>query len=235
MAIPKTVLFTIVWVPSRSLLRHGVANVHRRRPGTKVGDCGCDPGRWLPEPDERFGHCHLPLRSYNPITEAWTTNAAAVDTTGRLPPGLTAANIASHGIVAGAIDPLSGNSYWAYHARAQRGGSITFFGWNTSTNTSLGVVATYIVPRALPSTGNANGDFAFDSQGNILVVSNVGTSAALGGIEGPSPTIHKPARRSWPTAGWPPTATRAPLPATASRSTIPAARSANNGPALARP
>jgi large repetitive protein len=132
------------------------------------------------------------VREYNPITQAWSTFSASANTagTGVLPPGVTAGSISS--IVAGAVDPLSGNFYWAYYANATAGspnGSITFFGFNTTTNTSLGIVARSTLPQALPlPSGGANGDFAFDSQGNVYVVSSIGTNAALGRIPGPLPT-----------------------------------------------
>jgi hypothetical protein len=130
------------------------------------------------------------LRDYNPLTSTWTAHTAVVNTAGVLPPGVMASSISS--IVAGAVDPLSGNFYWAFYANSTSGsprGSLTFFGWNTTTNTSLGVVATSTLPQVgtLPS-GGANGDFAFDSQGNVYVVSSIGTNAALGRIPGPLPT-----------------------------------------------
>ncbi len=125
--------------------------------------------------------------SYNPTTSTWTTHTATVDTNGKLPSGVTAASIATGGIVAGAVDPLSGNFYWASFANAPNG-SITFFGWNTSTNTSIGVVANSSLPEDMPSSGGTNGDITFDRKGNVYVVSSVGTSTAAGVIPGPLPT-----------------------------------------------
>ncbi len=127
------------------------------------------------------------VRSYNAGTGTWTTQSAVVDTTGKLPSGVTAASIASGGIVAGAVDPLSGNFYWASYANAP-GGTLTIFGWNTTTNTSIGVVANSKLPEPLPATGSSNGDLAFDRNGNVYVVSSIGTSAATGVIPGPLPT-----------------------------------------------
>jgi Prealbumin-like fold domain len=129
------------------------------------------------------------LRKYDPVAQTWTSFTSVVNTTGVLPPGVTASSIGT--IVAGAVDPLTGNFFWAFYANSTTGsprGSLTFFGWNTTTNTSLGVVATSTLPQAgtLPS-GGANGDFAFDSQGNVYVVSSIGTNAALGRISGPLP------------------------------------------------
>jgi hypothetical protein len=128
------------------------------------------------------------LYSYNPTIGTWTNFTATVDTTGVLPAGVTAANIASGGIVAGAVDPLSGNFYWANYANAPIN-AITIFGWNTSTNTSIGVVATSTMPESIPTTSaGTNGDLAFDRNGNLYVVSSVNTFAATGVIPGPLPT-----------------------------------------------
>jgi uncharacterized repeat protein (TIGR01451 family) len=126
------------------------------------------------------------VQSFNPTTETWTPHTDVVDTTGRLPAGVTAANIASGGIVAGAIDPSNGNYYWAYLASAPTN-AMTIFGWNTSTNTSIGVVANSNLPQTVPSSGSTNGDMAFDQAGNLYVVSNTGTNAAVGVITGPLP------------------------------------------------
>ena len=127
------------------------------------------------------------VQSYNASTGTWTTQPAVVDTTGKLPSGVTAASIASGGIVAGAVDPLGGHFYWASYASAP-GGTLTIFGWNTTTNTSIGVVANSKLPEPIPATGSTNGDLAFDRNGNVYVVSSIGTSAATGVIPGPLPT-----------------------------------------------
>ena len=127
------------------------------------------------------------VRKYDPITQTWTTFTSTVDTTGKLPSGVTAASIRSGGIVAGAVDRLSGNYYWASLANAPSN-AVTIFGWNTTTNTSLGVVANSTWPEAVPSSGSTNGDITFDRNGNVLIVSSVGTNAALGVIQGPLPT-----------------------------------------------
>ena len=100
---------------------------------------------------------------------------------------MTAANIRSGGIVAGAIDPLSHNFFWAYLANAPTD-AMTIFGFNTTTNQPIGVVANSTLPQTLPSSGSTNGDIAFDGAGNLFVVSNTGTSAAVGVIQGPLPT-----------------------------------------------
>jgi fimbrial isopeptide formation D2 family protein len=128
------------------------------------------------------------VRSYDAGTGTWTTQTATVDTTGKLPAGVTPASIANGGIVAGAIDPLSGNYYWAAYANAPVN-AITIFGWNTTTNTSIGVVANSTLPEIIPNTSaSTNGDLAFDRHGNLFVVSSVNTNAATGVIQGPLPT-----------------------------------------------
>ncbi len=128
------------------------------------------------------------LYSYNTSTQAWTNHPAVVNTAGKLPSGVTAASIASGGIVAGAIDPLSGNYYWASLANAPTN-AVTIFGWNTTSNTSIGVVANSTWPETNPgTTSGTNGDIAFDRDGDVFIVSSVTTNAALGLIKGPLPT-----------------------------------------------
>ena len=130
------------------------------------------------------------LYSLNPATDAWTRHTATFDVTGRLPSGVTVASIRSNGIVAGAIDPHSGNFFWAYFASASSG-AMTIFGFNTTTNQPIGVVANSTVPQTLPETGNSNGDIAFDGAGNLFVVSSTGTHAAVGVIAGPLPSTQQ--------------------------------------------
>ena len=89
------------------------------------------------------------LYSFDVTTEIWTPHTANINTAGRLPAGVTAASIRSGGIVAGAIDPLSGNYYWASLANAPVD-SMTIFGWNPTTNQSIGVVANSTVPQNVP-------------------------------------------------------------------------------------
>src|SRR5262245_40884534 len=132
------------------------------------------------------------LFSFDPTTEVWTPHTASIDTTGRLPSNVTAGSIRTGGIVAGAVDPLSGNFYWASLANAPIN-SMTIFGWNTTADQAIGVVANSTVPQNVPTTGTAatNGDIAFDRAGNLYVVSNTGTAAALGVIAGPLATTQQ--------------------------------------------
>jgi uncharacterized repeat protein (TIGR01451 family) len=132
------------------------------------------------------------LRFFNRVTNAWTNRQVTIDTTNRLPDDVTAANIRSQGIVAGAVDPRSGNFYWAYLANAPRDRMVVF-GYNTTTNQPIGVVAYSTLPQNVPTTGTtgSNGDIAFDGAGNLFVVSNTGTSAAVGVIQGPLPTTQQ--------------------------------------------
>ena len=152
-------------------------------------------------------------------------------TTGKLPAGVTRTSIRDGGIVAGAVDPLSGNYYWASLANAPNN-SMTIFGWNTTTNTSIGVVANSTWPEDVPGSGGTNGDIAFDRNGNLYVVSSVGHEAAVGCHPGPAaddpatppPTLHRHEARR-------PTTTRLRMRTTASRSTTPAACSSSTPPA----
>jgi uncharacterized repeat protein (TIGR01451 family) len=105
---------------------------------------------------------------------------------------VTAATIGSGGIVAGDVDPLSGNFFWAFLANAPTN-ALTIFGWNTTTNQPIGVVANSTLPQTVPASGSTNGDIAVDRAGNLYVVSNTGTNAALGVIPGPLPTTQQPA------------------------------------------
>ena len=83
--------------------------------------------------------------------------------------------------VAGAVDPFSGIYYYATYA----GGVATIYGFNTATDTAIpGIIA----KAALPITGTANGDFAFDQGGNLYIVDSVGTAAGLAVVHGPLPT-----------------------------------------------
>src|SRR5262249_8666458 len=78
---------------------------------------------------------------------------------------------------------------WAWFASAPTD-AMTVFGWNTATNQPIGVVANSNLPQNITGgTAGTNGDIAFDRAGNLYVVSNTGTSAALGVIDGPLPTI----------------------------------------------
>ncbi len=127
------------------------------------------------------------LRKFDPATDAWTSHTVDINTAGRLPSGVTAAGIRSQGIVAGAIDPHSGDFFWAYLASAPVNRMVVF-GFNTTTNQPIGVVANSTLPQETPASGGSNGDIAFDGAGNLFVVSNTGTNAAVGVIQGPLPT-----------------------------------------------
>jgi hypothetical protein len=112
-------------------------------------------GAWALAPQTAGGILNtlvFTLWSFATVTNVWTQHTANIDTTGRLPSGVTAASIRSGGIVAGAIDPLSGNYYWASLASAPTN-SLTIFGWNTTTNQPIGVVANSTLPQNVPARG----------------------------------------------------------------------------------
>ena len=126
----------------------------RPDPGTTsanaLGITAGGQGAWALAPQNPGGTGNtliFTLYSFSVTTEAWTPHTASIDTTGRLPAGVTADSIRSGGIVAGAIDPLSGNYYWASLANAPLNNSMTIFGWNTTTNTAIGVVANSTWPE----------------------------------------------------------------------------------------
>jgi uncharacterized repeat protein (TIGR01451 family) len=161
--------------------------------GNALGITEGGQGAWALAPQAPGGEgaeLDFTLRFFNPATNAWTDREVTINTTNRLPNNVTAANIRSQGIVAGAVDPRSGNFYWAYLASAPRDRMVVF-GYSTTTNQPIGVVAYSTLPQDVPgppSTAGSNGDIAFDGAGNLFVVSNTGTSAAVGVIDGPLPT-----------------------------------------------
>ncbi|MCW2772381.1 MAG: hypothetical protein JWN91_707 [Nocardioides sp.] len=87
-------------------------------------------------------------------------------------------NASASSVIAGAINPANGVYYYA------AGGSPwKLYAFNTSTNTSIGQVGTI-------AGLSVNGDMAFDSVGNLYVVSNASASApgTLARVNGPLPT-----------------------------------------------
>ena len=63
----------------------------------------------------------------------------------------------------GAINPATGHYYYGGFLSGQ----LRIYGFNTATNTSMGLVAQGNVPSG---NNGVNGDWAFDSQGNLFVV-----------------------------------------------------------------
>jgi hypothetical protein len=80
----------------------------------------------------------------------------ATDTTTALGPGEPGAKI-THG----AVNPDNGHYYYGGFDNGQ----LTVYGFNTTTNKSMGLVASGTVP-----TGGGNGDWTFDRQGHLFVV-----------------------------------------------------------------
>lgn len=79
----------------------------------------------------------------------------------------------------GAIDPATGYYYYGGFS----GSSIQIYGFNTTTNTSIGLVATGVIPNA-----GANGDWAFDRQGRLYVVGGGTVESILTVIDQQLPT-----------------------------------------------
>src|SRR5262245_8675417 len=76
-------------------------------------------GAWATAPQNPTGTgatLTFTLHEFETTSEAWTPHTATIDTAGRLPAGVTAASIRTGGIVAGAIDPLTNDFYWAWLA-----------------------------------------------------------------------------------------------------------------------
>ena len=93
-------------------------------------------------------------------------------------------NSLASSVVAGAINPDNGIYYYA-----SGGSTWTVFAFNTVTKTAIGQVAT------ISGTGlGGNGDFAFDSSGNLYIVSNdtyssgSGPAGTLARVNGSLPT-----------------------------------------------
>ncbi|MEV0192848.1 hypothetical protein AB0I39_30495 [Kitasatospora purpeofusca] len=85
--------------------------------------------------------------------------------------------------VAGAVDPANGIYYYANYFN----GVATLYGFDTTTHTAIpGIVATFPLP--ITAVGGSNGDLAFDAAGNLYALSSLGTTAAIGRVDGPLPT-----------------------------------------------
>ncbi|MFI1543563.1 hypothetical protein ACH4U4_18935 [Microbacterium resistens] len=74
---------------------------------------------------------------------------------------LLGAGVAGAAVTHGAINAANGHYYYG----GLTNGTLNVYGFNTQTNQSMGLVASGPVPN-----GGANGDWAFDSQGNLFVV-----------------------------------------------------------------
>ena len=79
----------------------------------------------------------------------------------------------------GAINPDTGFYYYGGFS----GNSIRIFGFNTATNTSIGLVASGDIPNA-----GGNGDWAFDRQGRLYVVGGGASQSILSVIQQQLPT-----------------------------------------------
>ncbi len=74
---------------------------------------------------------------------------------------LLGAGVAGAAVTHGAINAANGHYYYG----GVTNGTLNVYGFNTQTNQSMGLVASGPVPN-----GGGNGDWAFDSQGNLFVV-----------------------------------------------------------------
>ncbi|MDP3894381.1 hypothetical protein, partial [Nocardioides sp.] len=122
------------------------------------------------------------MTSVGTITASGTTNALGISADGVDVYTSNGANVwhydtdtgvttqypgsAGAGSTHGAVNPATGVFYYG----GVSGGSANIYGFNTTTNTSLGLVATV----ALDSAPGGNGDWAFDSQGNLYLTAGSG-------------------------------------------------------------
>ncbi|MFJ4184962.1 hypothetical protein [Kitasatospora sp. NPDC089509] len=90
--------------------------------------------------------------------------------------------------VAGAVNPDNGIFYFANYGAgtANSPGVGTLYGFDTTTNTFIGVVGTFNLP--FNSAGFPNGDITFDGAGNMYVLAQSGTDTVLSLVQGPMPT-----------------------------------------------
>ena len=95
---------------------------------------------------------------------------------------LLGAGVAGAAVTHGAINQANGHYYYG----GVTGGTLNVYGFNTTTNQSMGLVASGAIPN-----GGGNGDWAFDSQGNLYVVaggSGAGTVNVVSVIDQKIPT-----------------------------------------------
>ena len=74
---------------------------------------------------------------------------------------LLGAGMASAAVTHGAVNPANGFYYYG----GLTGSTLNVYGFNTTTNSSIGLVASGTI-----TNGGANGDWAFDAQGSLYVV-----------------------------------------------------------------
>ena len=89
------------------------------------------------------------------------------------------AGAASTPVTHGAVNPVNGFYYYGGFS----GGTVQVYGFDTTTNTSIGLVASGTVP-----TGGGNGDWVFDQQGRMYVVGGASGSNVVSVIDQQIPT-----------------------------------------------
>lgn len=106
------------------------------------------------------------IYKYDPVTGATT----------KLGNGVAGATV-THGD----INPATGHYYYGGFANGQ----LQVYGFNTTTQTSMGLVAQGSVPSG---NNGGNGDWAFDSQGNLYVVGGVNGANIVSVVKQKLPT-----------------------------------------------
>jgi uncharacterized repeat protein (TIGR01451 family) len=117
---------------------------------------------------------------YNALTGTWSTYT-----------GTAPAVAAQSSLIGGAIDPTTGIFYYGSFTPSAFANplNIVVYGFNTNTNTAISGIIGTITLSSLPTTsGNPNGDLAFDANGNLYYIATAGTSALLAVVKGPLPT-----------------------------------------------
>ncbi|WP_179388136.1 DUF7507 domain-containing protein [Psychromicrobium silvestre] len=89
----------------------------------------------------------------------------------------------------GAVDPANGIYYYATYlsGTATTPARGLLYGFNTNTNQAIpGVIATFALPTGASAAG-VNGDLAFDSTGNLYLLTSNSSISAIGVVSGPLP------------------------------------------------
>ena len=92
---------------------------------------------------------------------------------------LLGAGTAGSPVTHGAVNPQNGFYYYG----GFNGSTVQIYGFNTQTNTSIGLVAQGAIP-----TGGGNGDWAFDQQGRLYVVGGASGSNIVSVVDQAIPT-----------------------------------------------
>jgi uncharacterized repeat protein (TIGR01451 family) len=116
------------------------------------------------------------IHHYDALTGTWNTFTGSSDVSGRF--------------VAAAVNPVNGIYYYASFApgTASTPATATIYGFNTVTKTAIsGVIGTVALGDGNSALAQ-NGDMAFDSAGNMYLLSSDAANVAINIIHAPIPT-----------------------------------------------